>query len=96
MALAKTRKIATGNNAKVKILHDAHWGEKGSWVLHYQWCRWEYTNGSEPQYGYRFMWYRPDGTKQAARGQARIPSAAALRHLIAIAKKEGWGNKKAR
>ena len=95
MPLATTRKLTTGNNAKVEVLHDARWGEKGKWVLHYQWCRWAYTNGSEPQSGYRFIWYRPDGTKQAARGQARIPSAAALRALLAIAKKEGWGNKKA-
>ena len=41
--------------------------------------------------GYRFIWRRPDGTLQGARGQARIPSIANILELTAKALKAGWG-----
>jgi 3-hydroxyisobutyrate dehydrogenase-like beta-hydroxyacid dehydrogenase len=44
------------------------------------------------QYGYRFIWLRPDGSLQATRGQARLPSFAAVERLFAAAKAEGWGD----
>lgn len=36
------------------------------------------------------IWRQPDGTLQAARGQARIPDAAALQRLISAAHTAGW------
>jgi len=39
--------------------------------------------------GYRFIWRKPDGTLQAARGQARIPSAAEMFQLIQMATEAG-------
>ncbi len=42
--------------------------------------------------GFRFIWRRPDGSLQGARGQARIPSLKHARLLMAEAEKKGWGN----
>lgn len=61
------------------------------WTLWLQWGRYFYDDGSM-NYGYRFIWRRPGGALQAARGQARIPSMEEAEQLIAKAKKEGWGN----
>ena len=41
--------------------------------------------------GYRFIWYRPDGSLQAARGQARLPSIRLIKELTKRAESEGWG-----
>lgn len=40
----------------------------------------------------RFIWLRPDGNLQAARGQARIPSLSVARELMKAAEQAGWGN----
>lgn len=40
--------------------------------------------------GYRFIWRRPNGRLQPARGQAIIPSARILRTLLRRAEEEGW------
>jgi hypothetical protein len=42
--------------------------------------------------GYRFIWRRPNGSLQAARGGARIPSIEVARQLMKRAEKAGWGN----
>ena len=62
----------------------------GGWLLCFQKVRYVYDNG-EVQEGYRFIWRRPDGSLQAARGQARIPSLKTARVLMAQSEKEGWG-----
>lgn len=62
----------------------------GEWCLCFQYCRYEYGDGTEEN-GYRFIWRRPDGTLQGARGQARIPSIANILELTAKALKAGWG-----
>jgi hypothetical protein len=64
------------------------------WTLWFQWCRYFYDDG-KMEYGYRFIWKRPQsegGSLQAARGQARIPSIAALEQLVAQARAGGWGD----
>ncbi len=43
-----------------------------------------------PETGYRFIWRRPNGRLQPARGQARIPSGDILRTLLRRAQEEGW------
>lgn len=46
----------------------------------------------EHQDGYRFIWRRPDGSLQAARAQARLPSLRLARELMAAADAAGWGH----
>ena len=48
-----------------------------------------YDDGST-QDGYRFIWRRPDGSLQAARGQARIETYEQMMGLIEQAKQAGF------
>jgi len=59
------------------------------WKLYFQQGKYIYDNGESDE-GYRFIWRRPDGTLQAARGQARIPSKKELLELLDLASEEGW------
>ena len=47
----------------------------------------------ETQFGYRYIWTRPDGALQVARGQARIPSLAVCKALMDKATAEGLGDR---
>ncbi len=76
--------------ANVRIIKEVQSGEDGNWKLCFQWCEYVYDDGEDNQFGYRFIWRRPDGSLQAARGQARIPSFHAMNELIELAAKEGW------
>ena len=78
-------------NARIEILHEVgtDYGAN-EWNLYFQWGRFDYDDGSDSQTGYRFIWRRPDDTLQAARGQARIPSAAVMFELIGRAAEAGW------
>ena len=76
---------------RVVVINEAKKGTDGGWVLCFQFCRYEYGNGTEDN-GYRFIWRRPDGSLQAARGQARIPSIADINEFTAIALRNGWGH----
>ena len=58
------------------------------WTLHFQKVVYHYDDGNTEE-GFRFIWRRPDGSLQAARGQARIPGRQELMDLIAQADKEG-------
>jgi len=60
------------------------------WALCFEWCRYEYTDGTSHR-GYRFIWKRPNGHYQPARGQARLPSIAVAEKLIRKAEAAGWG-----
>lgn len=69
--------------------------DRSQCTLWFQWCRYVYDDGHEPELGYRFIWRRAEGDGgglQAARGQARIPSVDMIEHMIAKARKEGWGH----
>lgn len=78
--------------ARVDVLREVRGGDVGDWQLCFQWCCYRLDDGT--QYGYRFVWRRPeDGSIQAARGQARIPSYAWAQELMAKAEKAGWGNR---
>ena len=59
----------------------------GEWMLCFQKVTYHYDDGSA-QDGFRFIWRRPDGSLQAARGQARIESYEQMMALINQAKEE--------
>lgn len=61
------------------------------WELCLQWCLYVYGRGNS-QYGYRYIWRKPDGSLQPARGQARIPSLQCALDLMKKAEKDGWGS----
>lgn len=61
---------------------------EGVWNLCFQKVTYYYNNGDK-QDGYRFIWRRPDGKLQAARGQARIESYEQMMGFIDLAKKDG-------
>ncbi len=75
--------------ANFKIQKEVSNGEKDSWRLCFQYGTYLYDDATT-QTGYRFIWRRPDGSLQAARGQARIPSGDDLLELLSLATKEGW------
>ena len=74
----------------VKVIKEAIKCSEGSWRLCFQYCEYQYSNGSSEK-GYRFIWRRPNGNLQAARGQARIPSLDDIMELTSITLKESWG-----
>jgi hypothetical protein len=77
-------------SARVQVIREVLRGEPGYWRLALQWGLYVYENGTS-DYGYRFIWRRPDGSLQPARGQARLPSVHVIEELIARARAEGWG-----
>lgn len=79
------------SQSRVVVLNEVRKGTEGDWTLCFQYCRYEYGDGEE-QSGYRFIWRRPNGHLQGARGQARIPSVSDILELTSIAIREGWGN----
>lgn len=76
---------------RVVVLHNIEKDMDGGWKLCFQYCR--YQIEKDEQEGYRFIWKRPDGRLQPARGQARIPSIADALDLISQAMRLGWGNR---
>lgn len=78
--------------ARVTIIENVEKKFESGWTLCFQWCHYNYSNGSQ-QRGYRFIWKRKDGTLQAARGQARLPNMELIMELVEKAKKAGWGYK---
>ena len=78
--------------ARVKILNEVpEYFHTGEWKLCFQYCEYIYENEeSEREFGYRFIQRRPDGSLQAARGQARIPSITELKQLLQLADDAGW------
>lgn len=74
----------------VEILSEVpHKMIEDDWNLCFQKVVYHYEK-DEPQNGYRFIWRRPDGSLQAARGQARIESLEQMEDLIAQAKAAGF------
>ena len=73
----------------VKILNEVPTNRIKNWQLCFQECHYYYADGTD-QEGFRFIWRRPDGSLQPARGQARIPSKQDLENLLNQAAQEGW------
>ena len=76
---------------RVVVLNGTKSSPANGWILCFQYCRYEYGNGTESN-GYRFIWQKPDGKLQPARGQARIPSVSEILALTSNALLEGWGH----
>jgi hypothetical protein len=76
--------------AWVKILKEVMINKPGNWQLCFHWCEYHYDNTPITEDGYRFIWRRPNGNLQAARGQARIPSWNEMNQLFALARSAGW------
>jgi hypothetical protein len=77
---------------RVQIKNEVSTGkDAGKWELCFQWVQYVYDNG-DSEFGYRFIWRKPDNRLQPARGQARLPSIKLIEELIQKAKDEGWGN----
>jgi hypothetical protein len=80
-----------GSKGRVKVLEEVKLPPTANqYELCLQWCRYVYDDGVVED-GYRFVWRRPDGTIQGARGQARIPSLSMVNHLVSMANDAGWG-----
>ena len=79
---------------RVQVIKEVMTGNpkvSNQWELCFQWCLYVYDDGSSEN-DYRFIWRRPDGSLQPARGQARIPSLKHATDLMELAKSEGWGD----
>lgn len=79
---------------RVKVIEEVRTAdpqESGKWELAFQWCQYIDQDHGSSYHGYRFIWYRADGSLQAARGQARLPSIRLIRELTERAESEGWG-----
>jgi hypothetical protein len=74
----------------VRIHHEVRTSGAAGWQLCFQWVTYTHDDGSPSEQGYRFIWRRPDGSLQPARGQARIPSASDLFELLQRATRDGW------
>lgn len=77
--------------ARVVIINEVKQVQTSGWILCFQWCRYEYDDNTE-EMGYRFIWRKPDGALQAARGQARIPSITNILELIRMSICDGFGH----
>ena len=64
------------------------------WELCFQWCLYIYDGGNTEN-GYRFIWRKPNGNLQPARGQARLPSIQQSMQLMLDAMSQGWGDHRA-
>src|ERR1700688_2683620 len=79
--------------ALYKILREVRLFEPGDWQLCFQFGTYEYDPGQDTattsEDGYRFIWRRPNGQLQGARGQARLmPEWITI--LLGRAAEEGW------
>ena len=75
-----------------EVVHPEHIAGPNVWRLWLQWGDYVHDHRAIEN-GYRFIWRRPNGSLQAARGQARIPSLADAELLIRLAREAGWGDR---
>lgn len=79
--------------ASYRILREVRLSSPGEWQLCFQFGIYEYDpdqdGPSKTEEGYRFIWRRPNGQLQGARGQARL-TPAWITTLLGKAAEEGW------
>ena len=76
--------------ATITVHNEVQRAHANGWTLCFQRCTYNYDSDDPSEDGYRFMWRRPDGRLQTARGQARIPSVDYIFDLLAMAARDGW------
>jgi len=79
--------------ATFRILKEVNTSNPGGWALCFQFGIYQYdmvdANAIPSEAGYRFIWRRPNGQLQGARGQARLEPAW-ITILLGKAAAEGW------
>ena len=66
----------------VKVIREVKRCEvENQWVLCFQYCQYFYDDDTSEE-GYRFIWRKPNGNLQPARGQARIPEISDINYLV--------------
>ena len=66
----------------VKVIREVKRYEvENQWVLCFQYCQYFYDDNTSEE-GYRFIWRKPNGNLQPARGQARIPEISDINYLV--------------
>lgn len=66
----------------VKVIREVKRCEvENQWVLCFQYCQYFYDDNTLEE-GYRFIWRKPNGNLQPARGQARIPEISDINYLV--------------
>jgi len=75
---------------RVEIINEVSNGTSGDWRLCFQECISHYDDDDSTEDGFRFIWRRPNGNLQPARGQARIPDRTELESLLNLATIAGW------
>ncbi len=76
---------------KVNVKNEVRrYGVDNEWDLCFQYCEYLYDDNTFEK-GYRFIWRRPNGNLQPARGQARIPKVSDIIYLVSKAMEKGWG-----
>jgi len=86
MARAKIK-----NEVKLSEIEKEPFDWESNWDLCLQLVLYVYDD-QEEEYGYRFIYRKPGGNLQPARGGARIPSLEVAEKLIQEARNRGWGN----
>jgi hypothetical protein len=85
-----------GQGVRVQVINEVcDEAAPGAWRLCFQWCRSVDLDEGNTYTGFRFIWRRPDGSLQAARGQARLLSIAQGKRLMQHAEAAGWGQHEA-
>ncbi len=79
------------NEVKRSEITSENFNREQDWDLCLHEGIYKYDNQTS-EYGFRFIYRRPGGNIQAARGGARIPSLEVADQLIAEARRRGWGN----
>ena len=77
-------------NSRVKVIYEVPKNiNYPDWKLCFQWCEYEYEDGSS-ELGYRFIWRDENNNLKPQRGQARIPSYKEMHNLLNEAINDGW------
>ena len=81
------------NQTRIQVLKEVkkEFPDRKKANLCLQWCLYVYEEGNY-EHGYRFIWRKPNGHLQAARGQAVIPSLKIAEELMQMAREAGWSN----
>ncbi len=84
-------RVKIKNEVRLSEIENEPFDSESQWDLCLQLGLYIYDDKDE-EYGYRFMYRKPGGDLQPARGGARIPSLEVAEKLIQEARNRGWGD----